>query len=196
MRSEEPRFGQLSATRRAAIIPQARTGPLGLIWEWRYEIGLVLVVPVAVVVAVRIFDWGWVLATVALLALVVGAVPVARAEVWGRCRCVFTAHRVRSGCVEALVVNRRGRAPHVLRTVATPFGERAWLWCRAGTTVSDLEDAAEVLAICCLAPLVRIAAHPRHPALVAVEVIRDERAWAAGPGGHGRRESPFSGSRG
>ncbi|MGC5012800.1 hypothetical protein ACLQ2R_18710 [Streptosporangium sp. DT93] len=196
MRSEEPQLRQISAARRAAIIPQARTGPLGLIWEWRYEIGLVLVVPVAVVLAVKIFGGGPVLAAVALLALVVGAVPVARAEVWGWMRCVFTAHRVRSGCAEALVVNRRGRAPHVLRTVATPFGERAWLWCRAGTTVSDLEGAAEVLAICCLAPLVRVAAHPRHPALVAVEVIRDERAWAAGHGRHRHRESPLSGSRG
>lgn len=83
--------------------------------------------------------------------------------------------RIRSGCVEASVVDRRGRVPYVLRTAVTPFGERSWLWCRAGTPVSDVEGAAEVPAVCCLAPLVRVVAHPRDPAPVAVEVIRDGR---------------------
>ncbi|WP_162641332.1 hypothetical protein [Streptosporangium sp. 'caverna'] len=195
MRREEPVAQQVSTTRRAAIIPAARTGPLALVWWWRYEIGLALCVPVAAVWAMGTLGWYRVVPAVALLALLVGAVPAVRAGVWGRIRCVFTAHRIRSGCVEALVVNRRGRVPHILWTAATPFGERAWLWCRTGTTVSDLEGATEVLAVCCLAQIVRITAHPRYPALAIVEVVREEKVWADGTGRYGRCESPLVAGR-
>ncbi|GIH89997.1 hypothetical protein Psi01_06270 [Planobispora siamensis] len=180
---------------KAAIIPMGRPGLLTLAWWWRYEIMLVVGLPVVTLWAAARFGWPRVIAVMLALALLVISVPVARREVWGWIRCVYVAHRIRSGCVEALVVNRRGRIPSVLWTAATPYGERVWLWCRAGTTATELERAGEILAVCCLAPAVEVSAHPRHPALVLVDVIRygrDPTGDGAGAGsgeGYYRRSS-------
>ncbi|WP_203875713.1 hypothetical protein, partial [Planobispora takensis] len=182
---------QMFAGQKAAIIPLARPGPLTLAWWWRYEIMLVVGLPVVTLWAAARFGWPRVIAVMLALVLLVISVPVARREVWGWIRCVYTAHRIRSGCVEALIVNRRGRIPSVLWTSATPYGERVWLWCRAGTTATELERAEEILTVCCLATAVQVSAHPRYPALVLVDVIRDEKARADGPAGTGSGEGYY-----
>ncbi|GIH74697.1 hypothetical protein [Planobispora longispora] len=178
MSGEDGTRRQVYAGRRAAVIPAVRPGPLTLVWWWRYEIMLAAGLPVAFLWAAGAF--GWLPVVLMALGLVASVLvwPTARREVWGRIRCVYTAHRIRSGCVEAIIMNRRGRIPAVLWTVPTRFGERVWLWCRAGTTAADLEGAAGLLASCCLAPVVQVSAHPRYPALVVVDVVRDEKAWA------------------
>ena len=65
--------------------------------------------------------------------------------------CVITPHRIRTGCTQAWVHTRDGHLPVVLYTVPAAFGERIWLWLRAGITTGDLEAARDVLRAACWA---------------------------------------------
>lgn len=149
-----------------ATTPMVRPNPLVVLWRWRYELGL----PLACVFAFQAFG---------SMSLAVGAIPLvavlwpsARSGVWGRIRCVATAHRIRVGCVEAYIVNRRGKIPPVLWCAPAPFGERVWLWCRAGITTADLEAGSEIIARACWASEVIVHPHPRSPHRVLLEVVR------------------------
>ena len=60
----------------------------------------------------------------------------------------------------------------VLYTVPADFGERVWLWCRAGITAGDLEAAREILRAACWASDVRVVVNDRRSHIVVLEVIR------------------------
>lgn len=52
------------------------------------------------------------------------------------------------------------------------FGERVWLWCRAGITAGDLEAARDVLRAACWASDARVVVNDRRSHIVVLEVIR------------------------
>lgn len=177
-----------------ATMPVAPPNPLVVLWRWRYELALLIAIPLAV------HAFG-------LLSLTAGVIPVAavlwppaRSEVWGRIRCVVTAHRIRVGFVEAYVANRRGRIPPILWCAPAPFGERVWVWCRAGITPADLERGRAVIATACWAADVVVRPRAASPHWVLLEVIRTRHAmnrWAASDsapsvGGSPHRRSSFS----
>ena len=60
----------------------------------------------------------------------------------------------------------------MLYTVPADFGERVWLWCRAGITGGDLEGARDVLRAACWASDVRVVVNDRRSHIVVLEVIR------------------------
>lgn len=153
--------------------PVARPGPLVVLWRWRYEVLLLVGGPAVVVLAVRTAGTAVTIISGSLICLLVLVWPQARREVAGRFWCVVTPHRVRRACAEALIVNRRGKLPMILRTRPEPFGERVWVWCRAGTSAGDLERARDTIAAACwLAHGVRITRDPHRASLVIVDVLR------------------------
>ncbi len=153
--------------------PVARPGPLLVLWRWRYEAVLAVGGPAVVIIAVRTAGPAVTIVTGSLVCLLVLLWPQARREVAARFWCVVTPHRVRKACAEALIVNRRGKLPMILRTRPEPFGERLWVWCRAGTSPSDLERARDMIAAACwLAHGVRITRDPHRTSLVLVDVLR------------------------
>jgi hypothetical protein len=111
--------------------------------------------------------------------------PPSRQRIIARAWCVITPHRVRTGCAHAWIQTRDGRLPVVLYTVPAHFGERVWLWCRAGITARDLEAARNVLRSACWASDVRVVVNDRRSHIVVLEVIRRSSP-----------ESPASGSGG
>ena len=60
----------------------------------------------------------------------------------------------------------------MIYTVPADFGERVWLWCRAGITAGDLEAAREILRAACWASDVRVVVNDRRSHIVVLEVIR------------------------
>jgi hypothetical protein len=69
----------------------------------------------------------------------------------------------------------------VLLTRRQPFGERVYLWCRAGTCKQDFEAARELLTAACWAHDIRVSSHPRNAQLVTLDVIRDATKVPGGP---------------
>ncbi|MEV6153807.1 hypothetical protein AB0L53_26025 [Nonomuraea sp. NPDC052129] len=157
-----------------ATTPISRPNPLVVLWRWRYEVATVICLPLLAYLIVASFG------PISLAAMAVPAVivlwPPARSGAWGRIRCVVTAHRIRVGLVEAYVVNRRGKIPVIVWCAPAPFGERAWLWCRAGTTPSTLEQGREVIAAACWATEVVVRPGAGSPHWVLLEVIRRGRS--------------------
>lgn len=157
----------------------ARPNPLVALWRWRYETVLLAGVPTGVVFAIRSGYLIWLLGTGAFLVAAMATWPAVRSVVWAMFWVVVTPHRIRRGCAEALIVNRRGKLPAVLWTRAEPFGERVWLWCRAGMTPGDFEASRRLLALACWADDVRVAR--TRNSLLVLDVIRR-------PGRHGAPE--------
>jgi hypothetical protein len=156
-----------------AVVPVARPGPFTVLWRWRYEAGLLLVVPALVAVSWRTIGLAVTIAVMAVICLVVAVLPQARREVEARFWCVVTPHRVRKACAEALIVTRKGKLPIIVHTKPEPFGERLWIWCRAGTSPGDLERAHDLIAASCwLAKDIRVLRHPDRASLVILDVIR------------------------
>ena len=153
-----------------ATTPLSRPNPLVVLWRWRYEVASVAVLGALGYAAVA--ATGPVLIGTAVVLAAVALWPPARSEVWGRIRCVVTAHRIRVGFVEAYLVNRRGKIPAVLWCAPAPFGERVWVWCRAGITPEDVERGRSTIAGACWALDVLVWPHPRRPHWVLLEVIR------------------------
>jgi hypothetical protein len=165
----------------------ARANPVVAAYRWRYELA-----------AAAALAAGWIaLGTVAGAAITVGLVTalISAAVYWPRGRRflaahawrIVTPHRVRVGCAQAWIHSRYGKIPAVLLTTRQPFGERVYLWCRAGTSADDLISARGLLAAACWAQDIRVARSPRYAHLVTLEVIRRRRPEAqAGPGQAGR----------
>ncbi|MEU7739407.1 hypothetical protein [Nonomuraea sp. NPDC049158] len=157
-----------------ATTPISRPNPLVVLWRWRYEVATVICLPLLAYLIVTSFG------PISLAAMAVPAVivlwPPARSGAWGRIRCVVTAHRIRVGLVEAYVVNRRGKIPVIVWCAPAPFGERVWLWCRAGTTPSVVEQGREVIAAACWATEVVVRPRAGSPHWVLLEVIRRGRS--------------------
>jgi hypothetical protein len=158
-----------------ATTPIARPNPLVVLWRWRYEIATVLLLPVLVGVIVSYFG-AFSPAAVAVPAAI-ALWPPARSEAWGRIRCVVIAHRIRVGLVEAFVVSRRGKFPVIVWCAPAPFGERVWLWCRAGTTPSAIEAGREIIAAACWAAEVIVRPRDASPHWVLLEIVRQRGTY-------------------
>jgi len=156
----------------------ARANPAVAAWRWRYELGL-LGALIAVLVWLGLLVGLVTIANVAgLLGVLAAIFPALRRYLAARFWCVVTQHRVRAGCVQAWIHSRYGKIPVILLTTRQPFGERVYLWCRAGTTASDFAAARELLATACWADDVLILRSDRHAQLVRLDVIR----YTSGPG--------------
>jgi hypothetical protein len=161
----------------------ARPNPVVAAWRWRYELAaaaaLVAVWLVLGTAAVAALTGG--VAAVVLVTAASG--PRGRRYLMARAWVIVTPHRVRAGCAQAWIHSRNGKIPAVLLTVRRPFGERVYLWCRAGTSADHLSSARELLASACWADDVRVFRSPRHAHIVTLDVIRCEQPdSAAGPG--------------
>ncbi|GAA4060744.1 hypothetical protein [Nonomuraea soli] len=146
-----------------ATTPTARPNVLVALWRWRYELGA------AITIVLVVTTVGPLPLAVPLLLLLW---PPGRSEVWGRIRCVIVAHRIRVGFVQAYLVNRRGQIPVIAWCAPAPWGERAWVWCRAGITPGEIADRPEVIATACWAHSVEVLPHPRKPHWVLLEIVR------------------------
>jgi hypothetical protein len=158
-----------------ALSSAARPGIFGLIWNWRYELGLSAGLATVGLASGYELGAAWLIAiaTVGLVLLAAGlAWPPSRRRLVARAWCVITPHRVLTGCRHAWVQTRDGRLPVILFTTPAGFGERVTLWCRAGITHGDLEGARDVLRAACWASDVRVVASARYAHVVVLEVIR------------------------
>jgi hypothetical protein len=164
----------------------ARANPIVVAWRWRYEL-LATAGLAAVWLALGTAAASAVTAGLAVALAAMAAVPEGRRFLVARAWCVVTPHRVRVGCAQAWIHSRNGKIPAVLFTLRQPFGERVYLWCRAGTSAGDLSSARELLAAACWADDVRVFRSPRHAHIVTLDVIRrGQPGAAAGPGPAGR----------
>ncbi len=141
-------------------------------WRWRYESGLALLLALVIIELTSAVGWGWTLVVINAAGCLIAAWPAARRQVIARAWCVITPHRVRTGCAQSWLHTRQGKIPVVLRTTAVPFGERVYLWLRAGVSARDLVAARPALTAACWAADVYVAQHERFAHLVVIDVIR------------------------
>ena len=171
-RSGRDREARLLAGLAKGLTLVRRPNPVVIGWRWRYELGLAAGLPAAVIILISHVGWRWGLAEIGLLAATLGTWPAARWHVAARGRCVVTAHRLRTGCAQAWIHTRDGRLPVILLTRPIPGGERAHIWCRAGTSVADFEAARDLLRSACWAHDVQVARSTRYSHIVILDVIR------------------------
>ena len=176
------------STRRAragleyAIGRVARANALVVAWRWRHELaaaaGLAAMWAILGTAVAAALTAG--LATV--LALTAGSVR-GRRFLAARWWCIVTPHRVRTGCAQAWIHSRYGKIPIVVLTRHQPFGERVYLWCRAGTSAEDFRSARNELAAACWAQDVQVHRHAHYAHVVALDVIRREPPahWSGHP---------------
>lgn len=150
----------------------ARPNPLGLAWRWRYEAALLVGLPLAVVMSIGAVGANWAMLIITVVTTVLVGWPPARRRLIARAWCVVIQHRIRAGCAQTWIHNRRGRLPAVLWCAPKSYGEQVLLWCPAGITAADFVAARHVLASACYASALEVAAHPKYPHLVTVGVIR------------------------
>jgi hypothetical protein len=155
-----------------ALVTRAAPNPLVVIWRWRYEIALVLGLVGGLAAAVISFGAVPPIIAVSVMTCTTLCWPIARRLAIDRAWCIITPHRVRVGCVEALVYSSRGKIPIILWTSRQAFGERVLLWCRAGTSVDDFVSARAALTAACWAQDTVIFFYAHRPHLVSLEVIR------------------------
>jgi len=174
-RPRQPNDPSIMASVETAMSTVARPGLIGRVWHWRYELGLIAGVLLGTVGIGITLGPGWLIAVAAATMAIVAAAliwPSSRQRIIARAWCVITPARVRTGCAHAWIETRDGRLPVVLYTVPAHFGERVWLWCRAGITARDLEAARDVLRSACWASDVRVVVNDRRSHIVVLEVIR------------------------
>ena len=174
-RPRRPNDPSIMASVETAVSKVARPGIIAWLWHWRYELGLVAGLPLVAVTIGYTLGLAWFIAMAATaVALLAAAMlwPPSRQRLIARAWCVITPHRVRTGCTHAWVQTRDGRLPVVLYTTPADFGERVWLWCRAGITAGDLEAARDILRTACWASDIRVVVNDRRSHIVVLEVIR------------------------
>jgi hypothetical protein len=170
---------QIRAGLELALGTVARPNPLVIVWRWRYELGLALFLAFALFALASAVGLWWGLAAIGTAGGLIAAWPVARRHVMVHAWCIITPHRVRTGCAQAWIHSRRGKIPVVLYTTAEPFGERVYLWLRAGVSVEQLIAARPLLTTACWATDVHVARHERYAHLVVLDVIRRPSAHPA-----------------
>jgi hypothetical protein len=154
--------------------PRRRPGPLAVAIRWRAEL-LALGVTAAAWYA---FGGTAVATTAAVLAGLVAAVPAVRGRARGVLQAVIVMHRVRSGLVQGVVVDRSGRVPWVV--TARPLGDdvvRVTLWLRSGTTARDVDRALSVITVACGAAHVELVRHAPRQDRVTLLVARPRWGW-------------------
>lgn len=153
-RPRQPNDPSVMASLEAAMSTVSRPHLIARMWHWRYELGLIAGVLLGTIGIGVTLGPGWLItAAAAAMAVMAAALtwPPSRQRITARAWCVITPHRVRTGCAQAWIHTRDGHLPVVLYTVPARFGERVWLWCRAGITARDLEAARDVLRAACWA---------------------------------------------
>jgi len=155
-----------------ALVTRVPPNPLVVGWRWRYEI--ILMPGFAVGFAVAVISFGAVptITSVLIVALTVLYWPSARQWAVDRAWCIVMPHRVRVGCAEGLVYSSRGKIPIILWTSHQAFGERVFLWCRAGTSVEGFVSARAVLTAACWAQDIGIYFDTQRTHLVTLDIVR------------------------
>jgi len=174
-RPRQPNDPSIMASVEAALSQVARPGLVARLWHWRYEAGLVAGVLLGTIGIGLTLGPGWLIGTAAAMLAVLAvalACPPSRRRLIARTWCVITPHRVRAGCTQAWIQTRDGRLPAVLYTVPTDYGERVFLWLRAGITAGDLAAARDILRAACWASDVRVVVNDRRSHIVVLEVLR------------------------
>jgi hypothetical protein len=182
-RPRRPNDPSVISSLESAVREIRRPGPIESCWNWRWELGIGFTIAgLGGLIAAGFGLIGLAAAAGAGLAASSALLcwPPARKRIVAQAWCIITPHRIRVGCINAWVQTRRGRLPIVMYTVATDYGERVQLWCRAGITEADLFAARQVLAAACWATQVRVIPSAQHAHLVTLEVIRNPAlpGWA------------------
>ena len=180
-RPRQPNDPSIVAGAEAALstveaVPGTVAGPnlIARLWHRRYELGLIAGGLVGVITIGYTLGLDWLIAVAAAMAIGLTAMVWRRSRqaIVARAWCVVTPQRIRTGCTHTWIQTRDGRLPVVLYTVPADFGERVWLWCRAGITTRDLQAARDVLRGACWASDVRVVINDRRSHIVVLEVIR------------------------
>jgi hypothetical protein len=179
-RPRRRRRGHLLAEIQRDLQPVAPPSMLVLLWRWRYEIGLLTGIPSAITILISQLGWTWTSTIIGTIAVALAASP--RAYLWlhSHARCVITTHRVRTGCAQAWIQTRGGKLPVILLTSPRSYGERVYIWCRAGICLEDFQDARDILRSACWASDIRATSSTRYSHIVILDVIRDDwppRVW-------------------
>lgn len=183
---------RLLAEFETAVRPGRRATLAGYAWWWRYELGLLGGLTAGAVLGVQAMGAARTLACALLIAAACALWPPWRAACLAQAWRIVTPHRLRAGCAAARIQSRNGRLPVILRTTRQPFGERARVWCPAGTTAADFRSARRVLAVACWAADVRIIPDGQHAHLVTIDVIRRRDDPPPDPGADvGRQTAPW-----
>jgi hypothetical protein len=164
---------QARAALEYAVGRVAHANPIVAAWRWRYELagtaGLA-----AAWMALDSSAAAWLTAGLAAVLAITTCLPRGRRFLAARAWNILTPHRVRVGCAQAWIHSRCGKIPFILLTRRQRFGERVYVWCRAGTSAADFNSAHELLAAACWAQDVKVSYHARYSHLVALDVVRRE----------------------
>ena len=160
----------------------ARANPIVAAWRWRYELAMASALA-AIWLGLATAAAIWLTAGLAGALAGLACFPVGRRFLAARTWCIVTPHRVRAGCAQAWIHSRYGKLPIVVLTRHQPFGERVYLWCRAGMSAADFSSARKLLAAACWAQDVQVSRHARYAHLVVLDVIRREppAEWSGHP---------------
>ena len=151
----------------------ARANPIVAAWRWRYELAAAAGLSAAWL-ALGIATAAWLTAGIVALLIITACFTPGRRFLAARMWCIVTPHRVRAGCVQGWIHSRYGKLPVIWMTRSQPFGERVYLWCRAGISAVDFSSARDLLTAACWAKDVQVSHHLRYAHLVALDVIRRE----------------------
>lgn len=169
-----------------ALRPRPRRNPLGTAWRWRHETALVSGAVAAIAAAVSLLGAGTAVACTAGLMAISSLWPPGRRWLVAGAWWLVTPHLLHSGFVQARIQSRSGRVPFIWRTTREVFGERAHVWCPAGTSADDMRAARGILRAACWAADVQVMRHERHAHLVLIDVIRRGPGAAAAPSADGQ----------
>jgi hypothetical protein len=148
-------------------------GPITILWRWRTELSLVAVGTAVWTMLSSRLGAPATLALVTTILVLVAVVPATRRGVWAHGRCTWARHQLYAAFREVRATTRLGRLPLIIRVHPTATGERALVFCRAGTSVADLRVHTEKLRTACWAGEVRVTSNPRRPQWVVLDLVRD-----------------------
>jgi hypothetical protein len=172
MSARRRRQQRLLAELQQGLQPVARPNLLVVLWRWRYEVGLLVSLPTVIAVLISQLGWTWCLAALGLIGVTLAVSRKARSWLLAYARCVITAHRVRTGCAQAWIQSRYGKLPIILLTIPMPYGERVYIWCRAGTCLEDFEASRDILRSACWAQDIEVTCSTRYSHVVILDVFR------------------------
>jgi hypothetical protein len=171
-----------------ALVAPKRPSPLVALYQWRYEILLVVGLPAAALAVDRAIGVLGLLAVTGVLVAVVAGVPAVRRWVRVRARTVLVQHRLRTAFAQAPLYSAGGRRPAILWASPGDDEVRVLVWCPAGLDLRTVRAQRRRFAAACLAEEVAIVEHPRYGHLLRV-TVRTARRLAAVPTRHGHVET-------